>query len=685
MSNQLFFNTSINSQTLQSSRLDFTITVSPSDQTRSQKVSNISTVAASSLSDKIREAPSTSLDKLHPKKTDPEPFVEYVDEGLWKSRIVFQKDRTYSVLLSQLQAAKHQAEGKTHENLDALCEAELKRRFPNHQLITGFKASLKNKFPTLARLAMGTDQFYKNLTQKEVNKYKIQIAYSAIDRDDLICQPKIENQNLREQLNLTDDSQLQTEHLFAKNSPLNGQSFVLKGKIVHLSQAIACSNDRKVKNTGNLRVVQSKDKDSICYTGRADSDRKALEQASFIFLNELKTKGKGITRSIDEKGNVVYQLDYVVNSMLSLPWIWSAESAIAPFPEREYLENERKAFLALKEKGIMTIEDPNYPGMKYQVKFNPILFSRSSNIFTRLENWLPPFFTGQSRAEEVSEEGFLNLKTLASKKLQSLQDQLSAQKSQEQKGLIEQKIKRIHDLLQALEKNIKQRDLCPEAEWFIRDYLCKLLDLPIIYHCKSSTDRTSVTAALSSTLKQWIDLGLPIPENSIDLLKNDLLKELFAANWMAGHQITRYARGGKGTVAGQKLNNKNLGLHLSRGIAQNPIVAHLLPERYIQDFSTAKKCKYVAAYLCLLAPLTILFYLPLVCFTAVRHLGYLATGGKNRHWIGPVKFTLPLLPFTLLFNFPNIFPKKVLNENSAQVGSRCLIAGGKHGGKTDND
>src|SRR6185503_7609520 len=123
-----------------------------------------------------------------------------------------------------------------------------------------------------------------------------------------------------------------------------------------------------------------------------------------------KTKGKGLTQSIDESGHLIYQLDYVANSMLSLPWIWSTESAIAPFPEREYLENERKAFLALKEKGVMTIEDPSLPGVKYQVKFNPILFSHSSNVFTRLENWLPPFFTGQSRAEEVSEEGFSNLK-----------------------------------------------------------------------------------------------------------------------------------------------------------------------------------------------------------------------------------------------------------------------------------
>ncbi len=675
MSTQLFLSTRRSQPPRDTHRLNFTMTM-PTLPTR--------LMTGPPLSEKMRQVPSTSLDKLHPNKTDREPFVEYVDEGLWKSRIAFQKDQSYAVLLSQRQALRHQAEGKTYENLEALCEAELKCRFPDYQLITGFKASLKNRFPHVARLAMGVDQFYKNLTQKEVNKYKTQIAYSAMDRDDLICQPKMEDPSLREQLKLTDDSTLQTEHLFAKNSPLNGQSFMHKGKLVPLSQAIACSSDRKVENTGNLRVVQSKDKESICYTGRADSDRKALEQASFIFLNELKTKGKGITSSTDGKGNLVYQCDYVVNSMLSIPWIWSKESAIAPFPEREYLKNERKAFLALQEKGVMTIEDPNCPGMKYQVRFNPILFSRSSNIYTRLESWLPPFFTGQSQAEKVSKEGFLHLKSLALTKLESLQKQLSTQKAQTLKAPIEQKIKGINDCLQILEQYLKQSKLRPEAEWLIRDYLSKLLDLPIVYHCKSSTDRTSVTVAISSTLKQWMKLGLPIPENIPDLLQNPLFKELFTANWMAGHQITRYARGGKGTVAGEKLNNKNLGLYLSRGISQNPIIAQLLPERYLKDFPTAEKIKYSAAYLSLLIPLTILFYFPLLCCAAGRYLAYLATGRKNRHWIGSGKFALLALPSTLLFNFPNIFPKKVLNEDSPQVGSRRLIAGGKNGGKTDN-
>ncbi len=649
MSSQLFFSTSSHPH-----RPNFRMGTPP----------DLPPSPALALQDKMRRVPAFCLDQLHPEENA--PFVEYVDEGLWKNRIDFQKDNSYSVASSKRRAEAHQP----YENLDALCEAELGRRFPNYQIITGFKAALKNTFPTLTRLAIGADQFYKQLTRKEFDKLKKQIAYSAINRDDMIAHPKIEDPALRQQLNLEDDSVLQTEHLFAKNSTVNGQSYILDKKTIHLSQAIACPNDRKVKNTGNLRLIQTKEKDSICYTGRADSDRKALEQASFIFLNELKTKGKGITKTVDANGDAVYQLDYVANSMLSLPWIWKGKSAIAPFPEREYLDNERKAFLAFKAKGAVTIEDPNNPGTTYQVKFNPILFSHSSNFFTRLEKWLPPFVTGQAKAETISEEGFAEFKALVAKKLASEVDK--------------EKISRIQCCMQILEQNLDERHLQPEQEWFVRDYLCKLIEIPFIYHCKSSTDRTSATVAMSSALRQWIDLKLPIPEYCLDLLKDARFKELFATNWMVGHQVTRYARGGKGTVAGEKLNDKNLGLHLSRGIGQNPVVGHLVPQRYLKDFPANARFKYLAAYIPLIIPIAILFYLPLICFTAIRQLAHLATGNRC-YQVAPNKFTLPRLASTLVCDFPKIFPKKVLNEDSPQVGGRLLIAGGKNGGKKDND
>jgi hypothetical protein len=107
------------------------------------------------------------------------------------------------------------------------------------------------------------------------------------------------------------------------------------------------------------------------------------------------------------------------------------------------------------------------------------------------------------------------------------------------------------------------------------------------------------------------------------------------------------------------------------------MITRLLPERYLQDFPTAEKVKATAIYLGLVIPLTILFYLPLLVIAAGRHLAYIATGGKNRHLLGPLSSALPVLPFKLLFYFPSILPNKVLNEKSPQIKQRHIIAG-KH-------
>jgi hypothetical protein len=69
-----------------------------------------------------------------------------------------------------------------------------------------------------------------------------------------------------------------------------------------------------------------------------------------------------------------------------------------------------------------------------------------------------------------------------------------------------------------------------------------------------------------------------------------------------------------------------------------------------------------------------LLYLPLIALTALRHMAYLITLGKNHHWIGPMKFNLFVLPFTLIFNFFMALPDKILNENSPQIKERRILS-----------
>lgn len=622
----------------------------------------------SPLHQKLTIPPAQKQDKLHPKAD--RSYTHYVDEGMWQTRISFMKDPSPSVAIVRSRAAATHS----YESLDALCEAELQRRYPGYRVIDGVKAWFKNSFSNVTRWVMGKEQFYQELTPKEVNKYKKQIAFSGCNRDDLVAEPKIDSPALRQSLGITSDAVLKSEHIFAKNSPMNGLSFRREEETVLLDQGIACSADRKVENTGNLRVVKDASGNSVAYTGRVDSDHKAEEQAAFIFFNELKSGMKGITQTVSVDGSIVYEMDYLLNCLLSAPWIWGEESAIATFPEREYIHKQIQALNHLRERGVHTLTDPNDPSKTYQVKFNPILVSDSFNIFVRLQKVLPPFFTGEGRAAEITEEGLTGLEKVAARKI----GQLQREKKYEVLAQVQGHLKKLHDLEDDTSMEPEDRIL---AKILYRDHLCKLLGLPIVFHCKSSTDRTSITIALSQTLGQWIAMKQPLPSDLSILLKDWRFKELFVANWMAGHQITRHARGGEGTVAGETLNQKNLGLSLSRGMAQNPMIAKLVPERYLTDYSFFERGGRKVLPNCLKVLAIIVLSIILVPFGLLRLLTAPVMGHRITRW----DVLFPLMPFVTLKNLPGLFPDKVLNEKSPQVGGRKLIAGGKNAKGSDDN
>lgn len=571
---------------------------------------------------KVATPPTTPSpdEKLHPALYERQ--VRYVDEGLWETKVDFLKDP----------AAKVQSPIKTHDSLDALSEAEFQRRYPNQDKLSASKKG----------------------------KRKFQIAFSAMNRDDLHCKPRITDYNLRLALTLPwDDSILETKHIFSKNSPMNGQAYkrMVDGReeTVTLSQAIACSNDREVAFSCNMRRVFTPDGTSIGYTGRVDSDVKVEEQAKFLFLSELKAGKMGIRSLLDG----TYEFDYMVQSLLTTNLFMKKKTPLTPkSPERGFTDDEKVALEKLQARGFINVTDP-VTGESYRVRFNPVMFSRQCNLFLQLETFLPPFMSGEGRAKEITREGINSLKEILA--LRNL--------TPEARSAFEE-----------LEKNVTASHLLPEEELLYISYLSQKSNIPVVWHCKSSTDRTSIPIAISAALKQWIELNLPIPTNLRDLLKDYRFKELFAANWMAGHQITRYARGGEGEVSGITLNPKNLGYALGRGMAQNPLIPRLLPQRYLKPYPIFKKIIGTAALLPLLA-----IALPFVMVAALlRTLAWVATGFKHSDLLGPVEFWLPFLPFTMLIRAHNLFPDTVLNYDSPQVDGRALISGGKNGGAEDN-
>ncbi|MGE5195977.1 MAG: hypothetical protein ACM3JI_01445, partial [Anaerolineae bacterium] len=221
-------------------------------------------------------------------------------------------------------------------------------------------------------------------------------------------------------------------------------------------------------------------------------------------------------------------------------------------------------------------------GKYYYVRFRPILFNRQFNFFSKLEKILPGFLSGQSKAREISNKGNLELKAFVEQKIKKLEKELKEAQTRKKKNLIHDQLMLIQKCLFALENH--PDDLLPEEELLYRDLLSKLIKLPIVYHCQSSTDRTGVIVALSSTLEQWMSSSQKLPQDPKELLKNDNFKELFTANLMIGHQISRYSRSGEGKIDEKPLKENQIGLIMHRGIFQNPILPRLLPKRYLREF-----------------------------------------------------------------------------------------------------
>jgi hypothetical protein len=433
----------------------------------------------------------------------------YRDKGKWRVQIEHFKGRTFSIPSMQSPFSRW-----TFPNLDSLCSEEFSRRNPN-----------------------------KSATEKE----KQQIAFSAVNQTDLKFNVTF-SKAISEQLKIEDHDDLITHHLFLKNSPLNGCSFISDdNRKVRIDRAICAIQDSKAAHVRMARMILDKDDKSICYTGRPHSLLSAQEQAEMIFLREFSAKkGQGLQETLSPSGQKIYTLTYCVNSLLN-----TAGS------EKKLLKNETKCLKQLSEQ-LFSIRTET--GERCQVKFQPILFSRQFKASSMQERAFSPSVTGMDYSRKLNRKGFKQLQTYAKEKIKHMED--------------DKKINRVRSLLRSL-KNAA--DLLPEEEILCRDLLCRFLKLPLVYHCKISTDRTGIAVALSSSVSQWLKLGNKIPDRFTDLLKQESFKELFSAHLMAGHQVTHVARGG---VA--KNDPTKIGF---TSFTNNPILMRLLPKRYLKNLN----------------------------------------------------------------------------------------------------
>lgn len=533
----------------------------------------------------------------------PAPFNHlnsYTDAGVWTNDL-------YAIPCKEDPSRRLPPE-RAYASLEALCESALQER------------------------GLGTGW---------AKKRKQEILLSVPNRADLQSTITIKNSSLQETLSSPTRETLTTLILFKKNSPFHRQSYLDAQHIpVSMEHAITSGGDTTSPHVGNLRRTTTSDHRSIAYTGRVETRAKAIEQASFIFFSELSGRKKGV-RQQAESGQEIYTLDYIVSSVLNADRLSGLKLPyLDQGAEREWLEQERQTLKDLKTGGPISLIHPE-TAVAYLVQCNPILLSDPLNAMIKLHDVLPDPLSGRSLHQSIEHEGLGALEELAHSKLQLLADPAKEEV--------------VRSLLTTLRRNI-EHDAYPERKILIRDYLYKVLDIPVAYHCKVSTDRTGLLLSLSTSLQQWIDLALPIPADMSLLLTDPRFKELFAANLMTGHYVTSYTR-------------SFFGYRFSKGLFQNPVIQRLLPDRYLRRLSWQEKAIHYPAILPAHLILITRLVIKVTCALGANLIRMLAF--QERPSYGSIKHAIDEYRLSGIHRW---VPENVIDETSPYVLDRRLLS-----------
>lgn len=396
-----------------------------------------------------------------------------------------------------------------------------------------------------------------------------------------------------------------------------------------------------------LRCLESEDGSVDSLAGRVFDLSSAKELGEFAFLSQMNLYRDPLkahlAQGIEKRGEV-YEFRFAIQSLL--PMIFRGRFG---GEEIRMVQEEIEAYKKLEDltrKNPLLVRDPADPQKIYPVHFLPLpVAAVQLNSMTRVEKLLPQSISGEydSRAQSDLADAVL-LKT-AQEKIESLPD-----------GYEKKLLSDTADFLKQREK------LKSWQEIMVRAFLCHLLKVPFVVHCKSCVDRTNVVNALVSGMKQWIRLGKDIPrmdgkyaifklpEETIVSDSNETVhpfKELFALNLHKGLKITELARGEKG-------------YRYFRNFRQYPAPVELLPNRYIKvDQSALRKIKIVVLAVFALIPLVLIW--PFAFLSSFRTLS-----------LSKISETL-FLPFKFLKNANELIPKRILNEDYELIGKRKLL------------
>ncbi|WP_420421081.1 hypothetical protein [Simkania sp.] len=505
--------------------------------------------------------------------------------------LIVKVDYDTHVLQPYKRKPNFQGKKVTFENRDALLDHEVARRMsevkdlPDSERYVGYKLTLFQKIKRLFGVNIDGElqddwknALKPNYSAKNVYNSKVTIAPSEEVRKEL----GLESHEVHK---------LGSEMIWAFNSSLNGYEFIDEdGQKVEIRNGITSSNDRTTRNICMMRLHRdSETQQSIAYTGRPDTKEKAIEQIEFIVRNELKrSHPKGLVKDGDG-----YTLTYAVNNLMTPMTgigLVSFDEKEATLQEQEVLSSlagvEHDAFdekeATLREQEILrSLEDKTIVVDGHKIRVKPLYFSQPFNQTNSLAAIVTDSHNGKGLARSINETGYETLVPMAQKHLTGME-----------KG-------RQKDLLEGAIKALKGDfgELRPQEELFNRALLCHALNLPLVIHCKSSTDRTTPAIAIAD----WAHRCLKLDKINFEMFKNpkgEVVPHLslkheapqnsvILGNCLSGHQNTRNARTCEGLVKGHEIGTKILGFEWS----SNPIVGEILPKRYtkVNDVSPLAK------------------------------------------------------------------------------------------------
>lgn len=367
---------------------------------------------------------------------------------------------------------------------------------------------------------------------------------------------------------------------YFRNSLFNGSSYKQEGKTIEIKDACSSCWDRTDHEIPSWRLTETETKESIFYAGRPDTEQRAKIQGIDIFLNELRTgECKGFFPSEDQTIELHYVVDSLTNPTDGLSEWRKKLGAGQALDERKSLEWEMEALKKLRSsKEPIEIE---YEGKNYSILLRPM---HTHNTVSCMGTFNTFNDTGKALENSINSDSYTQLRALFEKR----------------KGTFNKNLEAFGNEIVARLGDGKNSTSVPvHIRLAMVDMLAKILEVPIVHHCKSVVDRTSGAGAVSVANQiVYEDLKSPKPQfegKFEEIVSSEKYKNLFHKGLQSQLSVSADLR--SAVDPSGELNTKRV-LPGFMWHSEPEVQAHgfipLIPEAGLKQFSLIQKIKNYA-------------------------------------------------------------------------------------------